>query len=236
MNTRFDVLTVHPKMVDAPMSESIMGRARARGVAHLSVHDIRVHGLGKHRTVDDTPYGGGPGMVLRVDVVAEALEAVRTPEALVLLTSPSGRVFDQAMANELSEQEHVILICGHYEGIDDRIETLVDGCVSIGDFVMTGGELAAVAIMDAVWRLQPGVLGNGASAAEESFSDGLLEHPQYTRPKDWRGYPVPDVLLSGHHARIESWRHRQQISRTEQRRPDLYSSWTGKKGHKETDS
>ena len=229
---QFDILSVHPKMVEGPLSESIVGRARASGAAVLHVHDIRDHGLGRHRTVDDTPYGGGPGMVMRVDVGANAIDAVRKKNARVLLTSPTGRTFNQQMALELLEYEQVVVVCGHYEGIDDRIETLVDECVSLGDFVMTGGEITAVAIADAVLRLQSGVLGNVLSAQDESFTDGLLEYPQYTRPQEWEGQQVPEILLSGHHAKIQAWRQAQKIQRTKSRRPDLYRAWS-KKNKKE---
>ena len=229
MKPTISVLTIHPEMVEGPLSQSIIGRARAKGLVSVEVSDIREHGLGKHRSVDDTPYGGGPGMVMRVDVVASALESVRTARSKVLLTSPSGRVFTQRMAEDLANEEHVVIICGHYEGIDDRIETLVDELVSLGDFVMTGGELAAVAIVDATLRLVPGVLGNELSSTEESFADSLLEHPQFTRPAEWRGLKVPDVLMSGHHARIREWRNEQQIERTRARRPDLHAQWVGKK-------
>jgi len=232
---RFDVLTVHPTMVEGPLSESIIGRARTKGVVDVRIHDIRDDGIGKHRTVDDTPYGGGPGMVMRVDVVARALGRVRTPNCRVLLTTPSGRVFDQSMAEELLSCEQVVLICGHYEGIDDRIESLVDECVSLGDFVMTGGEIAAIAIVDAVVRLQPGVLGNASSSVEESFEQGLLEYPQYTRPREWEGLIVPEILMSGHHANIEAWRLEQRLERTRTRRPDLYESWIGKNSKEEAD-
>ena len=229
--TRYDVLTLHPNMVEGPLSESIVGRARTRGLVNIQVHDIREHGLGKHRTVDDTPYGGGPGMVMRVDVVAAALESVTTEESIVLLMTPTGRVFNQRLARELSTKKHLVLICGHYEGIDDRIGSLVDQEISLGDFVMTGGELAALAIIDSVVRLQPGVLGNENSAEEESFSNGLLEHPQYTRPRIWRDKEVPEVLLSGHHGKIEEWRNTQQLLRTKLRRPDLFGSEKDAESH-----
>ena len=226
---RFDVLTVHPDMVDGPLSCSIIGRARNAGRVGVHVHDIREYGIGRHKTVDDTPYGGGPGMVMRVDVVANCINAVpKRNRCRVLLTSPTGRRFDQQFAQQLMSFEQVIIVCGHYEGIDARIEDLVDESVSLGDFVMTGGEIAAVAVVDAVARLHPGVLGNDASANDESFADGLLEYPQFTRPKIWNDEEVPAVLLSGHHRNIEKWRTDQKIARTRSLRPDLFAAWQGR--------
>ncbi len=222
---RFDVLTLHPDMVTAPLTCSILGRAASAGHIEIGVHDIREHAEGRHRQADDAPYGGGAGMVMKVDVVARALLALRRPESHVLLTSPAGRPFSQAMARELSAKPHVIVVCGHYEGIDARIESLVDEEVSLGDFVLTGGEIAAVAVIDAAARLVPGVLGNQDSAADESFGDGLLEYPHYTRPAEWEGMAVPEVLLSGHHGRIEAWRREQSKARTQARRPDLWTRW-----------
>ncbi|MBW2252983.1 MAG: tRNA (guanosine(37)-N1)-methyltransferase TrmD, partial [Deltaproteobacteria bacterium] len=184
---RFDILTLHPDLVRPLVTGSILGRAVEAGVLEIGVHDIRDHAEGRHRTVDDAPYGGGAGMVMKVDVVARALEAVRTADSWVVLTTPSGRVFDFSMARRLASRSHVVLLCGHYEGIDARIETLVDEEISLGDFVLTGGEIAAAAIVDATARLVPGVLGNEASAGEESFVEGLLEYPQYTRPAAWNG-------------------------------------------------
>ncbi len=224
---KFDILTLHPDMVRGPLSCSIIGRATAAGTIEVGVHDIRDHAPGRHRQVDDQPYGGGAGMVMKVDVVAAALEAVRTDQSVVLLTSPTGRPFNQQMAQWLAVQPHVIVICGHYEGIDARIETLVDAEVSLGDFVLTGGEIAALAVVDAAARLVPGVLGNEASAQEESFSDGLLEHPHYTRPAVWNELEVPDVLRSGHHGRIAQWRRQMSEERTRLRRPDLWKQYNG---------
>ncbi len=223
--SRYDVLTLHPELVQGPLTGSILGRAQAAGLIQVGIHDIREHATDKHRTVDDTPYGGGAGMVMKVDVVAAAIEAVRSPEARVLLMAPHGTPFNQQRAQAMATDPHLILLCGHYEGIDARIETLVDEVVSLGDFVLTGGEIAACAIVDAVARLRPGVLGNAASPQEESFSQGLLEYPQYTRPREWRDLGVPDVLLSGHHARIEAWRLEQSKSRTKRVRPDLWAAW-----------
>jgi tRNA (guanine37-N1)-methyltransferase len=222
---RFDVLTLHPEQVQGPLGTSILGRAQEAGRFELGVYDIRTHGRGRHRSVDDAPYGGGAGMVMRVDVVAEALQAVRTERSRVLLMSPAGRPLDQAWVRELAREEHLVLLCGHYEGIDARIESLVDDELSLGDFVLTGGELAACVVVDAVARLLPGVLGNADSPLEESFSQPLLEHPHYTRPPSWQGLDVPEVLRSGHHRRIEAWRRSQAEERTRTRRPDLWDRW-----------
>jgi len=227
---RFDVLTLHPEQVRGPLTTSVLGRAIDAGRIEVGIHDIREHGRGRHRSVDDAPYGGGAGMVMRVDVVAAALEEVVTPGCRTLLMTPTGAPFTQATARRLAgEEAHLVLLAGHYEGIDARIETLIDEQISLGDFVLTGGEIAACAVVDAVARLLPGVLGNDDSAADESFSEGLLEYPHYTRPAAWRGLEVPDVLRSGHHARIEAWRHEQALARTRIRRPDLFSAWEANK-------
>lgn len=228
---RFDVLTLHPDMVRAPLMGSVLGRAVEAGAFELGVHDIREHATDRHRTVDDSPYGGGAGMVMKVDVVADALDSVRRPDSRVLLMTPTGAPFTQVTAERLAAAgQPLILLCGHYEGIDARIETLVDEEISLGDFVVTGGEIAAVAIVDAVARLLPGVLGNAESAGDESFTSGLLEYPQYTRPRVWRGLEVPEVLLSGHHARIAAWRREQAEARTRRRRPDLWSRYLARRG------
>ncbi len=227
---RFDVLTLFPEMVSGPLSASILGRAQAAGAVRVAVHDIRDHGLGRHRTVDDTPYGGGSGMVMRCDVVAEALRAVEGWEsATIVLFEAGGARFDQRVAERLAQQPHLVLVCGHYEGVDARFaEALGDHVerISIGDYVLTGGEYAAMVVVDAVARLLPGVLGNAESSRVESFAardDGTtrVEFPQYTRPLDWEGRVVPDVLLSGHHAKIEAWRALQADKRTETERPEL---------------
>lgn len=222
---RFDVLTLHPPMIEGPLSTSIIGRARDSGVLAIGVHDIRDHATDRHRSVDDAPYGGGAGMVMRVDIVAQALDAVRTPESTVILTSPAGRPLTQADCVRWSKLPHLVIVTGHYEGIDARIETLVDEEVSLGDFVLTGGEIAATAIVDAVGRLVPGVVGNHDSVLQESFADGLLEHPHYTRPHTWNDLEVPAILLSGHHAKIAAWRHEQALERTRIRRPDLHARY-----------
>ncbi|MBX2800316.1 MAG: tRNA (guanosine(37)-N1)-methyltransferase TrmD [Myxococcales bacterium] len=221
---RFDVLTLHPDMVRGPLGASILGRATERGAIQVEVGDMREHGIGRHRTVDDTPYGGGAGMVLRVDVVVGAIEAARGEHGHVVLLSPQGQRFTQAHAQRLATREHLVFVCGHYEGFDARVEAHVDEMLSIGDFVVTGGEVAAVAMVDAVARLVPGVLGNDQSALDESFADGLLEYPQYTRPRVFRDQEVPEVLLSGHHERIDGWRREQAEARTRRRRPDLWAA------------
>ena len=219
---RFDLLTLHPTMCEAPLSTSILGRAREAGLIEIGLCDLRPFGLGRHRTCDDTPYGGGSGMVLRVDVVDRAIETVRRPDSRVVLMDPAGAPFTQREAQRLARYPHLILVCGHYEGVDGRVrEHLVDEALSIGDYVLTGGELAAMVIIDAVARLVPGVLGNPDSLATETFTHGNLEAPCYTRPREYRGWEVPDVLLSGHHAQIEAWRRTQSEAMTAAHRPDL---------------
>lgn len=218
---RVDVFTVFPELVDAWFATGIVGRAARGGLAELRAVDIRSGASDSRGSVDDSPFGGGAGMVLAAPPVFAAVEAAKPPRPLLLL-GPGGRRFDQDMALELSRLDGFSLLCGRYEGVDERIgRHLADGEISIGDFVLAGGEAAAVAIVEAVVRLVPGVLGNDASAREESFSDGLLEYPHYTRPALFRGWPVPDVLLSGDHERIRRWRHAQSLARTIQRRPDL---------------
>ncbi len=220
MTLEIDVLTLFPGMVDGPLSESIPGRIREQGLATIRVHDLRGWGLGRHRSVDDATYGGGAGMVLRPEPVAAALGELRRPDSLVILHDPAGEVFDQVRARDLSARSHLVLICPRYEGVDERIRSLVDLELSIGDFVLTGGELAAVVVIDAVIRLLPGAIDE-ASTVEESFSDGLLEYPQYTRPATFRGQAVPPVLVSGDPAAIRRWRLEASIRRTLERRPDL---------------
>lgn len=219
---RFDVLTLFPEMVEGPLRASIIGRALEAGHLELGVRDIRMHGLGRHRTVDDAPFGGGSGMVMRVDVLDAAISEVRRPDSHVVLLDPSGGRFDQRMAERFATLPHLVLVCGHYEGFDARVrEHLVDEAVSIGDYVLTGGEYAATAIVDAVARLLPNVLGNAFSAAEESFSSGLLEYPHYTRPRTYRGWEVPEILLSGDHGKVAAWRFEQARARTIALRPDI---------------
>lgn len=215
-----EVVCLFPAMVRGPLSESIPGRTQERGLVDIRIHDLRQWGIGKHRSVDDAPYGGGAGMVLRPEPVADALEALRRPDSTVILLDAGGEVFHQALASELSGRTHLILICPRYEGIDDRIRDLVDLELSIGDYVLTGGELAALVVIDAVTRLLPGAIDD-ASTIEESFSAGLLEYPQYTRPAEFRGRGIPDVLVSGNHEAVRRWRHEAAVARTRSRRPDL---------------
>ena len=215
-----DVITLFPAMVEAPLRESIPGRILASGLAAVRVHDLRQWGIGRHRVVDDTPYGGGAGMVLRADVAAAAIEAVRRPESLVILLDPAGEPFKQARAHSLAASPHLVFLCPRYEGVDERIRPLVDLELSVGDYVLTGGELPALVVIDAVLRLLPGAI-DAASTDEESFASGLLEYPQYTRPAEFRGEGVPPVLVSGHHAEVAKWRHEQSVVRTRERRPDL---------------
>ena len=202
---------------------SILGKALDKGLIQLGVHNLRDWAEGRHQVTDDTPYGGGDGMVMKVEPVARALADLRqqSPGTRVLLMSPQGQPFSQAIARRLSREESLTFVCGRYEGFDERIRSLVDEEVSLGDFVLTGGELAAMAMIDAVSRLLPGVLGSAGSAESDSHSDGLLEYPQYTRPADFNGQKVPEILLSGNHQKIAEWRRREQLRRTLQRRPDL---------------
>ena len=220
---RLDVITLFPELITVPMSTSIMGRACRQGLVDLHVHDLREHGLGRHRQVDDTPCGGGQGMVLRPEPVFAVMEAIHTPGSRVLLMTPQGRRFDQPAARALCASEHLIILCGHYEGVDHRvIERWVDEEISIGDYVLTNGAIAAVVVMDAIVRLLPGALGHEMSAVDESFGpSGLLEAPQYTKPAEFAGMRVPDVLMSGNHGKVAQWRAEQALARTRQNRPDL---------------
>jgi len=219
-----EVLTLFPRMIVAPLEESILGKAREKGLLRMQVTDIREFADGKHRVTDDVPYGGGAGMVMKPEPLVAAIEAARQrgPGARVVLLSPQGPRFDQGKAQELASHGALILVCGRYEGVDERVLRWVDEELSLGDFVLTGGEMAALAVIDAVARLVPGVLGNELSAQSESFSgEGLLEGPQYTRPPEFRGLRVPEVLLSGDHEKIARWRQDQAVARTRERRPDL---------------
>lgn len=221
---RFDVLSIFPAMLNSPLNFSLLKKAQEKGLIEIGLHDIRDWAHDKHHMTDDAPYGGGCGMVMKVEPVARALSAVRRPDIqpLVVLMSPQGERFNQKMAAELAEFKHLIMICGRYEGVDERIrEHLSDREISIGDYILTGGELSALVVIDAVSRLIPGVLGNDTSARTESFSQGLLEYPQYTRPAEYQGLRVPDVLVSGNHAQIERWQRIEAIRRTWLRRPDL---------------
>lgn len=219
---RIDILTLFPQMFRGPFDESIVKRAVDKGLLEIGIHDIRDHAEGRHQVVDDYPYGGGAGMVMKPEPVFAAVEAVRRKSSRVVLMSAQGRPFRQRIAEDLSREAHLILLCGHYEGFDERVvEHLVQDEISIGDFVLTGGELAAMVVCDAVVRLIPGVLGAEESCLDESFSDGLLEYPHYTRPPEFRGWSVPEVLLSGNHAKIAEWRRQQSLLRTLRRRPEL---------------
>jgi tRNA (guanine37-N1)-methyltransferase len=224
MALEVDVLTLFPAMLEAPLSESIPGRIRERGLADVRIHDLRRWGLGRHRTVDDYTYGGGAGMVLRPDVVAAALAELRRTDSTVILLDPGGTVFRQAVAHDLAARPHLVFLCPRYEGVDERVRAMVDLELSIGDYVLTGGEPAALVILDAVLRLLPGAIDE-ASTAEESFATGLLEYPQYTRPATLDdGASVPDVLVSGHHEQVRRWRVKASLRRTLERRPDLMES------------
>lgn len=222
---RIDVLTLFPGMFAGPMGESIIGKAREKKLLEMNVSNFRDYSDNKHHTVDDYPYGGGAGMLLKAQPIFDNLAAIEqdapTTKKRVILLDPAGKKFDQKMAEEFSQEEHLIFICGHYEGYDERIRTLVTDEVSLGDYVLTGGELGAMVMIDATVRLLPEVLGNETSAQTDSHSTGLLEHPQYTRPADFRGLPVPEVLLNGNHKLIEEWRLKESLRRTYTRRPDM---------------
>jgi tRNA (guanine37-N1)-methyltransferase len=219
------VLTLFPNMFPGPLGESLSGRALAAGLWRLAAHDIRAHATGRHRSVDDTPFGGGPGMVMRADVVDAAIAAVGAPELPLVHLSPRGAPLRQARVRDLATGPGVVLLCGRYEGIDQRVLDARDvEEISIGDYVLSGGELAAMVLLDACVRLLPGVMGAAESAAEESFSDNLLEYPHFTRPAQWQGRAVPDVLLSGNHAAIAAWRRQAALEVTRRRRPDLLAS------------
>lgn len=218
---KIDVLTLFPEMFAGPLDVSMVARARKAGLLDLQVRNLRDWTHDRHKTVDDRPFGGGPGMVLKPEPIFEAVESLSTAATRVLMMSPSGRPFNQAIARQLAAQEHLLFLCGSYEGFDERIRTLVQDELSIGDYVLTNGGLPAMVVIDAVTRLIPGVLGHDESAADESFSHGLLEYPHYTRPPEFRGMKVPDILLSGNHAQIEKWRREQARLRTQERRPDL---------------
>ncbi len=220
MAIEIEIVTLFPEMIAGPLTASIPGRIQEQGLAVVRVHDLRTWGLGRHRSVDDAPYGGGAGMVLRPEPVAGALAALRRPDSTVILLDPAGEPFRQARAEELSARSHLILLCPRYEGVDERVRSLADLELSIGDYVLTGGELPALVVVDAVLRLLPGAI-EPASLEDESFARGLLEYPQYTRPATFEGRGVPDVLVSGDHAVVRRWRLRESIRRTLARRPDL---------------
>lgn len=220
-----DIITIFPAMVESALTEGVVGRARTRGVIDVRARDLRDYTTDRHRTVDDVPYGGGPGMVMKPEPLFRAVEAIaaeRGPASAVVLMTPQGRVLTQALAERLSRLERLVVICGRYEGVDERVsEALVTDEISIGDYVLSGGELAALVLVDAVARLVPGVVGDAESVAVESFAGPWLDHPHYTRPAEFRGRAVPDVLLSGNHAAIEQWRRMERVRRTRERRPDL---------------
>lgn len=223
---RFDVLTIFPEVIRAVLGESILGRAQENGLIEVNAVNIRDFSKDKHKKTDDYPYGGGSGMVMMAQPIHDAYESIVGDleyKPRVIYMSPQGRVFSQKIAEELAQYGHLVLLCGHYEGVDERVlEEIVDEEISIGDYVLTGGELPAMVMIDCISRLIPGVLSNELSAAEESHSEGLLEYPQYTRPFEYNGKSVPEVLLSGHHANINKWRRQQSLLRTCKKRPDLY--------------
>ena len=228
---RIDVLTIFPKMFDSVLGESIIKRARGKGVVEINIIDLRLFSTDKHRKVDDKPFGGGPGMVMNAEPFFEAVNYIRKKtkdsrlKTRTILLSPKGRRFNHGLAKKLSKYEHMVLLCGHYEGIDERVTShLADEELSIGDFVLTGGELPAMVIIDSVVRLLPGALGDDDSSKNESFSENLLEHPHYTRPADYKGMKVPDVLLSGDHEKIKEWRKKEAVKATKKKRPDLMNA------------
>lgn len=220
---RIDIITIFPEIFDTVLSKSMIGRAQRAGIAEIHTHDLRNWSTDKHRSVDGRPYGGGPGMVIRVDVLAAAIKDVRelNPDALVILMTPQGEKYVQKKAEEYAEKPGLILVAGHYEGFDERVRKYVDEEISVGDYILTGGEIPAMLIVDSVLRLRPGVLGDESSAEFESFSSGGLDFPQYTRPDEYEGEEVPEVLLSGNHAEIEKWRKKEAKKKTKERRPDL---------------
>ncbi|MDM1295501.1 tRNA (guanosine(37)-N1)-methyltransferase TrmD [Sphingobacterium sp. N143] len=221
---RFDIITVLPDLLESPFAHSILQRAKNKGLAEIHVHNLRDYSTNKHKSVDDYPYGGGSGMVLQIEPFAkciEQLQAERKYDEIIYMT-PDGETFNQDIANGLSTKENIIILCGHYKGIDQRIRDIyVTKEISVGDYVLSGGELPAAIVTDAIIRLIPGVLSDETSALSDSFQDGLLDAPIYTRPADWKGHKVPDILLSGHEANIATWKHEQQLKRTQERRPDL---------------
>lgn len=226
---RIDILTIFPEYFSGILTTSLIGKARARGTLQIEVHQLRDWATDRHRTIDDTPYGGGYGMVMKVEPLVAALEAIAPPGATRILLTARGRLFTQEIAHELAERSHLVLLCGRYEGVDERVTSYVDDQLCIGDYVLSGGEAAAAVVIDAVSRLVPGVIGKPGSLAEESFSSGLLEYPQYTRPEVFRGERVPEVLLSGNHAEIARWRRAAAEQATRARRPDLLARWAAKK-------
>ena len=224
---RIDILTVLPDLLTSWFGESILDRARSKGLVEVHLHDLRQWSTNKHRRVDDYPFGGGAGMVMQIEPIHKAIEQLKAERSYdeVIYMSPDGQLLDQPLANQLSSARNIIILCGHYKGVDERVrEHLITREVSIGDYVLTGGELAAAVMSDAVIRLIPGVIGDETSALSDSFQDGLVAPPDYTRPADYQGWKVPDMLLSGHQANIDAWRHQQAVERTRQRRPGLLGS------------
>ena len=219
---QIDILTLFPEIFSGPLGSSIVGRARKENLVQIHTVNLRDYTHDSRKTVDDKPYGGGPGMLMKVEPLFEAVHALRRNESKVILTSPGGERFNQKLARELSKESHLIIICGHYEGVDERVKTFVDREISIGDFILTSGNLAAMVMTDAIVRLLPGALGDPQSDQEESFENGLLEYPQYTRPPVFNGMRVPDVLMSGDHQKIEKWRRAESLNRTLDKRPDLF--------------
>jgi tRNA (guanine37-N1)-methyltransferase len=220
MPLEIEVLTLFPEMVSGPLAASIPGRIQERGIVTIRTHDLRQWGIGRHRSVDDAPYGGGAGMVMRPEPIADGIDALRRDDSLVILLDPAGEVYSQSRAHDLAARPHLVLVCARYEGVDERIRSLVDLELSIGDYVLTGGELPALVVIDSVIRLLPGAIDD-LSTAEESFAGGLLEYPQYTRPPSFRGMDVPEILTSGDHGAVARWRAAQARARTAERRPDL---------------
>lgn len=217
---KIDIISIFPNLYDSPFSDSIMKRAQKEGIVSIKIHDLRTWGIGKKRQVDDRPYGGGKGMVLMIEPIYQAIKELKTNDTHIILTTPQGKVFTQKRAVELSKKKHLIFITGRYEGFDERIRELVDEELSIGDYILLGGELPSMVMTESIVRLLPGVLDEEATR-EESFSDNLLEYPQYTRPEVFNDSKVPDILLSGHHAEIQKWRLQERVNRTKTRRPDL---------------
>jgi len=221
---RFDIITLFPSIFDSPLKESILGNAQRKGIIKFAIHNLRDYALDKHKVTDDLPYGGGRGMILKIEPIVRALESIQREgeKAKIILLTPQGTIFNYNYAKELAQYQQLIIICGRYEGVDERVrENFVDEEISIGDYVLSGGEFAALVIIDAVSRYVPGVVGCPCSVDEDSFSHGLLEYPQYTRPREFRGLKVPEILLSGNHKEIEKWRRKESLKRTFFRRPDL---------------
>jgi tRNA (guanine37-N1)-methyltransferase len=230
---QIDIITIFPNIYFGPFNESIIGRARKNNLVDINTVNLRDYTTDRHRSVDDTPYGGGPGMLMKPEPLFKAVEDCRKLDSYVILTSPQGEVFNQKISHELSKKKHLIFVCGHYEGVDERVrENLIDRELSIGDYILTSGNLAAMVMVDSLVRLIPGVLGSNESIEDESFSEGLLEYPQYTKPSDYEGLKVPDVLLSGNHKLIKDWKNEQSVIRTKDRRSDLYEKYLKKQKQK----